>query len=169
MWARHLTSFLLAACILLSAPALFAQTIPNLTAAGTTANGDLLVVSQSGSTFKITLLEILDQGAFSISFIDPGTQTLGVAATVILATRDLMTVTGDAGANTIATITTCNGGQARPLTLLFVDALVTITDDNGHGADTVDLSAAFVSADDTVLELICNGVSWYQSAPRSTN
>ena len=50
-------------------------------------------------------------------------------------------------ANTIATIT--GGVNGQHLTLIFVDGLVTITDDNTHGANSVDLSA-FTSADDTV-------------------
>jgi hypothetical protein len=95
-----------------------------------------------------------------------GSLTLGAAATTFAVAGDLMTITGDAGANTIATIT---GGYAgQELTLLFVDALVTITDDNAHTADSVDLSAAFTSADDTVLKLVYDGTSWYEVS-RSVN
>lgn len=77
-----------------------------------------------------------------------------------------MIITGDAGANTIATIT--GGIDGQFLCLLFVDALVTITDDNSHAADSVDLSAAFTSADDTVLLLKYDGTSWYEVS-RSVN
>jgi len=77
-----------------------------------------------------------------------------------------VTVTGDAGGNTIATIT---GGVAGQLvTLIFVDALVTISDDNTHAANSVDLSAAFTSADDTTLQLAFDGTSWYEVS-RSVN
>ena len=92
--------------------------------------------------------------------------TLGVGVTTFNIEGNLVTVTGDGGANTIATIT---GGYAgKEITLLFVDALVTITDTDAHTANTVDLSAAFTSADDTILKLIHNGVSWYEVS-RSVN
>lgn len=80
--------------------------------------------------------------------------------------NDSMTITGDAGANTIATIT--GGVAGQHVTLLFVDGLVTITDTAAHTANTVDLSAAFTSADDTVLQLFFDGTSWYEVS-RSTN
>jgi hypothetical protein len=92
--------------------------------------------------------------------------TLGVGATTFIASQNIMTITGDGGGNTIATIT--GGVTGQHLTLIFVDALVTITDDNTHAADTVDLSAAFTSADDTVLQLVYNGTSWYEVS-RSVN
>ena len=92
--------------------------------------------------------------------------TLGAAATTFACDSNLMTITGDAGANTIATIT--GGIDGQHLTLIFVDALVTITDDNTHAAESVDLSAAFTSADDTVLNLVYDGTSWYEVS-RSVN
>lgn len=91
---------------------------------------------------------------------------LGVAATTFAATTDYHNVTGDAGTNTIATIT--GGRQGRIMLLTFVDSLVTITDDNTHAANSVDLSAAFTSADDTTLTLLNDGVSWYEIS-RSVN
>lgn len=75
-------------------------------------------------------------------------------------------LTGDVGANTVATITGAVVGQI--LVLQFVDGLITITDTDAHGADTVDLSAAFTSADDTILVLIYDSVSWYEVS-RSVN
>lgn len=92
--------------------------------------------------------------------------TLAAAATTFVKTSRMMTITGDGGANTLATIT--GGVSGEELTLIFVDALVTITDDDSHTADTVDLSAAFTSADDTVLKLGYDGVSWYEVS-RSVN
>ena len=92
--------------------------------------------------------------------------TLGAAATTFAATSNTMVITGDAGANTIATIT--GGIDGQFLCLLFVDALVTVTDDNSHAADSIDLSAAFTSADDTVLLLVYDGTSWYEVS-RSVN
>lgn len=92
--------------------------------------------------------------------------TLGSSVTTFSVTSNVMTMTGDAGANTIATITGANSGQY--LILIFVDGLVTLTDDNGHGANTLDLSAAFTSADDTTIHLIYNGTSWFEIS-RSVN
>lgn len=92
--------------------------------------------------------------------------TLGVGVTTFALTSNVMTVTGDAGANTLATITGATSGQY--LIMIFVDGLVTITDDNTHAANSVDLSAAFTGADDTTLHLIYDGTSWYEVA-RSTN
>ena len=94
------------------------------------------------------------------------TLTLGAAATAFAVRSNVMTVTGDGGANTIATITGANSGQY--LILIFVDGLVTITDDNTHASDSIDLSAAFTSADDATLHLIYDGTSWYELS-RSTN
>jgi hypothetical protein len=88
--------------------------------------------------------------------------TLGAGATTFAVDRNVVIVTGDAGGNTIATIT--GGIEGQTLTLLFVDGLVTISNDDTHGADTVDLDGAnnFVSADDKVLTLIYDGTSWYK-------
>ena len=94
------------------------------------------------------------------------TITLGAAATTFAIASTSIEVTGDAGTNTIATITGGIAGQF--LALQFVDALVTITDDNTHAADSVDLSAAFTSADDTMLLLWYDGTSWYEVS-RSVN
>lgn len=92
--------------------------------------------------------------------------TLGAAATTFAAISNMMTVTGDAGANTIATIT--GGISGQYLCLLFVDGLVTITDNGTGTADTVNLSAAFTSAANTVLLLQSNGTSWFEVS-RSVN
>ena len=95
-----------------------------------------------------------------------GTNTLAAAVTTFAIDSNIMTITGDGGGNTIATIT--GPANATNLTLVFVDANITITDDNTHAADSVDLSAAFTSADDTTLQLVYNGTSWYETG-RSTN
>ncbi len=94
------------------------------------------------------------------------TTTLGVAATTFAVTEDVITLTGDGGGNTIATIT---GGYAgQEITIIFTDGNVTITDDNTHAANSVDLSAAFTGADDTTLKLVFDGTSWYEIS-RSVN
>lgn len=95
-----------------------------------------------------------------------GAITLAAGATAIAATKSFHVITGDGAGNTVATIT--GGSDGMILRLLFVDALVTITNTDAHTANTVDLSAAFTSADDTVLTLIFDSVSWYEIS-RSVN
>ena len=95
--------------------------------------------------------------------------TLSAAATTFVATSNVMTITGDGGANTVATIT--GGIDGQLLTLIFVDALITITDTDSHTANTVDLAGTatnFTSADDTVLQLVFDGTSWYEVSQRGT-
>jgi hypothetical protein len=95
--------------------------------------------------------------------------TLGVGATTFAVTGEAMIIDGDAGGNTIATIT--GGATGQTLILLFVDSSVTITDTDAHTANTVDLAGTatnFVSADDKTLVLFFDGTSWYELA-RSTN
>jgi len=90
------------------------------------------------------------------------TKTLDTLATTFAVTKNVVTVTGNVGANTIATIT---GAAVGVYTFIFVDALVTITDTDAHTANTVDLAGTatnFTSADDKVLQLVFDGVSFYQ-------
>lgn len=94
------------------------------------------------------------------------TTILGAGVTTFVVVGEIMKITGDALANVIATIT--GGVTGQILMLVFVDALVTITDDNTHAANTIDLSAAFVSADDAILTLMFDGTSWYEIS-RSVN
>lgn len=98
-----------------------------------------------------------------------GNTTLGVGVVTFVCAGMIMIVTGDGGGNTIATIT--GGVAGEVLTLIFVDANVTITDTNAHTANTVDLAGDGVdltSADDTVLQLMFDGTSWYEVS-RSVN
>ena len=91
---------------------------------------------------------------------------LGAAAVTFSAATNHVTVTGDAGTNTIATITSGTVGEIG--TFLFVDGLVTITDNDAHAANSIDLDAPFTSADDVVLTLLYDGTSWYEIG-RSTS
>jgi len=102
----------------------------------------------------------------SVQGNDDDSVTLGVAAATWVATSNFQTITGDVSGNTVTTITSGTTGQT--LTLLFIDNEVTISDNNAHTADTIDLGAAFLSADDTTLTLIYNGTSWYEKS-RSVN
>ena len=92
--------------------------------------------------------------------------TLAAAATTLAITSNVRTVTGDAGGNTIATIT--GGVSGQLLTLIFADSLVTITDDATGTVNTVNLSAAFTSTSNDTLTLVFNGTSW-REVSRSVN
>lgn len=90
-------------------------------------------------------------------------------ATSITLTKNYMRISQSSGTSTISTIT---GGQFG--VLLIIETLttgLTITDDDTHTADTVDLDSTlgdFVSADDHLLYLIHNGTNWHEIS-RSQN
>ena len=87
--------------------------------------------------------------------------TLAAGVATFACDSNLVSLTGDAAANSITTITGGVAGQI--LVILCVDALVTFVDDNTHAANTIDLVGAnLVSADDLTLTLIFDGTSWYQ-------
>lgn len=91
--------------------------------------------------------------------------TIPSGATTFNVGSDYMVITG-AAAVTIATI---GGGQeGQILTLQFTDGNVTITDDATATADTVNLSAAFTSSADDVMQLLYDGTSW-REVTRSAN
>lgn len=90
------------------------------------------------------------------------TITLGNGAATFEITSNVIAVTGDAAGNTIATITGAAG--AGVYTFIFTDDKVTISNNDTHGDNTVDLDGAndFTSADDKVLLLCYDGTSWYK-------
>lgn len=91
----------------------------------------------------------------------------GGGAVTFAVDSNCVTLTGDVGANVITTITGGNSGQI--LTLIFVDNLVTLNDDNAHNIDSMDLTGNLNPAADTVLQLIFNGASWFQVSAPSVN
>ena len=95
------------------------------------------------------------------------TTTLGVGATTFAITTNNITLTGDGGANTLGTITAAEIGI---YIIEFVDANITVTDTDAGTADTIDLtgSSDLTSADDTILMLYYNGVSFLEVS-RSVN
>lgn len=98
--------------------------------------------------------------------------TLGVGAVTFAPTNNVMTITGDGGGNTIGTITvtSATNSDGMVLTLIFVDALVTITSVNfaTRTANQITLSGAFVSTGGDVLTLVRDATGWVESA-RSIN
>ena len=72
-------------------------------------------------------------------------------------------------AQAAVTIATIKGGrEGMTLTLEFTDANVTITDTGTGAADTVNLSGAFTSSADDIIQIRYNGTSWREVA-RSVN
>lgn len=98
-------------------------------------------------------------------------QTLAAAATTIALSvnGDIVTLTGEPGANSVATIS--GGAVNRVITINCVDALVTIKDTDAHTDNTVDLAGTatnFVCAADAQLILKFDGTSWREQG-RSLN
>ncbi len=113
-------------------------------------SGNLSIGGQTGNTLQTTIL--------------------GAGVTTLAITKNVVTLTGHVADNTLATITGGLAGQT--LTIICVDDRVTITDtDDAGGANTIDLlgtATNFISADDTVLQLIYDGTSWFE-VNRSVN
>jgi len=138
------------------------QTI--VTSAGASPQGRLAFTVEGAEAMSID--ENADVTINNIIYTTQTSSTLGVGVTVIAVTSNGLTLTGDGAGNTIATITGFT--DAGNLVITFTDVNVTITDDNTHASNTVDLSAAFTSADDTVLMLRFDGTSYYEIS-RSVN
>lgn len=137
-----------------------------------TGSGNALLCQVSGNVgigdatpdVKLDVVgDVIIEGNFSTA---TDVTTLGVAATTFPVLSNVMTMTGDGGGNTVATITGANSGMI--LTMIFVDANITITDTDDGGADTIDLGSAFTSADDTTLMLVFDGTLW-REVNRSVN
>ena len=134
----------------------------------------LLISANSDSIDTIALS--LDQGVKTTDDVNFAminntvlqTTTLGIGVTTWAATSNIMTITGDGGANTVATIT---GAGIGIYTIIFVDGLITVTDTDAHTANTIDLlgtATDLTSADDTTLTLVYDGTSFYEVS-RSVN
>ncbi len=109
---------------------------------------------------------IVGQGAIGTT---PDATTLGGGATALAVDNCVVTVTDDGDGNVIGTIT--GGVSGQLLTLIFVNADVTITDTDVAAPNTVDLAGTatdFTSADDKVLQLVFDGTSWFEVS-RSVN
>lgn len=91
--------------------------------------------------------------------------TIIAGATTFFVASDYMVLTG-AAAVTIATIQ--GGREGQVLTISFTDANITITDTGTGVANTVDLSAAFTSTANDVVQLLYDGTSW-REVSRSIN
>lgn len=111
--------------------------------------------------------------AGDITAVDGAVSANNEAVTIVLGDTtfavdsNCVTLTSDGVGNNVTTITGGINGQI--LTLIFVDALVVLIDDNNHGFDTLDLTGNLNPAADTVLQLIFNGNNWFQVAAPSVN
>ncbi len=153
-------------------------TLDGITANGTylrmfqaITNDGILFTPSNTSRFTldtISLKKITSGNLYYAGKMSRGVQTttLGVAATTLAIINDVVVLTGDAGGNTLATIT--GGVIGQRLTIIFTDANVTITDDGTSATNTVNLSAAFTSTANDTLTLIYDGTSWRETA-RSVN
>lgn len=128
---------------------------------GSAAGANRLNVTAAGNIDIAQDLTVTGKMARSVQ-----ASTLAAAATTLAVTRSTVTLTGDAGGNTLATIT--GGVAGMELTLLFVDSLVTITDTAGATANSVNLSASFTSTAEDTLTLVFNGTKWLEKS-RSVN
>ena len=143
-------------CVYLGYNAGKSDTTSNRLIIGNTSSSQLIYGEFDNNIVKVN-------GTFGTPKTD---STLGAAATAIAVTSNVMTITGDGGANTVATIT--GGVDGQLLTMIFVDALVTITDTAASTADTVNLSAAFTSAANTTIQLVFDNNKWFEVS-RSVN
>lgn len=116
--------------------------------------------AESEGTLKISLKRLIPE----LNRVQALTIPAG-ATSFDIANSDAMKLTG-AAAVTIATIV--GGYDGQKLTLIFTDGNITITDDATANRNTVNLSAAFTSTANDVLQLIYDGVSWFEVS-RSTN
>jgi hypothetical protein len=120
----------------------------------------VIAVGVEGIRVSTTTVKMLKFGNAAMQ-----SMLLGSGVATFIATSNVITLTGHAGANTLATIT---GAVMGTYTIIFVDGLITVTDTDTHAANTIDLVGAFTSADDTVLQVVYNGTSWYEIS-RSVN
>jgi len=122
----------------------------------TTTDGSALLAAEDGSAIRVATV----MGAVTLAAAPGGT--------TFAATSNVMEITGTGAGSTVGTITGGIGGMM--LTLIFKDALTTITDTavGAVGANQVCLSAAFTGALGTTLTLVSNGTYW-QEVCRSVN
>jgi len=126
-----------------------------------TINADGDVGIGTTSSVPLATLHVLgDVIIDSILSIPTKDITLGVAVTTFVVQSNKMEITGDAGSNGITTIT--GGVEGQTLTLTFVDALITLTDDNSSAANTINLPASFTSTANDVVVLEFGSGSWRQ-------
>jgi len=140
----------------------------------TTTTGNTEVLLVEGDSVTNDLLQLLTDGnvefmSFSsargldtttgtITFADSA--NVASATTTALGTGNLFHITGT---TTITTVNTCDAANnGRLLTLIF-DGILTFTDGNN-----LKLAGNFVTTADDAIQLICDGVNWYEIS-RSVN
>jgi len=129
---------------------------------GTSANR-ITLQGTAGSNGKTATLPNVTGTVVVASVIST---TLGSGATTLAVASRVVKLTGHVSGNTIGTIT--GGISGMSLVIIFVDALVTITNDDTSTANTVNLSASFTSSANDTLSLVYDGNKWFETA-RSVN
>lgn len=164
--------------------ATLADSLGNITSGGISGGNSTVTLSSGGVSFVASDSDVGDinintsdqfvvqnfSGGYSFNnriFSGMTTLTLGVAATTFAVTKNFHEIDGDAGGNTIATIT--GGLTGAYLTLKFIDSSVIVTDDNTGTSNTINLNAAFTSTANDIMVLIYDGTSWYEAGSRSAN
>ncbi len=107
--------------------------------------------------------DITSVGAIASTKVD---YAFAPAETTLTVSNNFVRLAGDAGGNTISEI--IGGVSGQILTLLFTDALITITDTNSATANTINISSAFTSTANDTLTLIFDGNKWFEIS-RSIN
>lgn len=139
-------------------------------AGSATPSDSVLVVEQSAGTDVFTVGNqgnVEYNGQLTQNAME--TKTLTGTVTTIAVTKNFVLLDGDTDADDIATITGAKG--VGLYTFLFTSgSVVTVSNDDGHSANTIDLvgAADFTGADDSVLQLFFDGTSWYEVS-RSVN
>ena len=96
---------------------------------------------------------------------EPKSVVLASGATSFVASSNVMVVSASALV-TIATIT--EGYEGQILTLIFLDANVTLTDTGTGANNTFNLSAAFTSTANDTIQFVFRNRSWFETS-RSVN
>ncbi len=92
--------------------------------------------------------------------VTPQAVTLTAGAVTFAATSSFVKLTGDSGANTLATIT--GGVDGMELEIYCVDGLVTFTDTAGATANTFNLSASFTSSAGDIIGFRFTEGKWFE-------
>lgn len=115
------------------------------------------------NTTPASLFSVRNDGLTTIHkalSLTPVSVTMGAGVTNIAISSASMILTGDAGSNNLNTLSGATAGSI--IILKFLDALITITDDNSGTINTINMPSNFVSAANSTLMLWSDGTSWQQ-------
>lgn len=125
------------------------------------ASGQVINIRNNNSTLGTISGTTLQWTAAAVAEEHSTTTLAAAAASFSAASRNIITLTGDAGGNTITSIT--GGTEGQRIIIVFTDALVTLSD-----ASTLKLNGGFTSSADDTITLVYTGTNWFEVA-RSVN